>query len=457
VICLNRLKLPIFKVKLTPVQLIILSYVVATILATFLLSLPISQKEGVQLSWIDTLFTAVSAISVTGLTVVNTAETFSVFGVIMIMIILQLGGIGIMTLGTFIYVVLGRNIGLAHRQLIMIDQNRHSLRGLVQTIQLVFGFAIVIEAIGGLLFASYFLFTGYADTWYKAFYYGFFHSVSAFTNAGFDVFGNSLYDFSRDYFVQFFTMILLVLGSLGFPVLIEIKTKLSGRYPDFRFSLYTKLTTSTFIILIFVGAFSIFLIERNLFMSSLPWHEKLFHSFFYSITPRNGGLATLDVNQFSAPTLFLISILMFIGASPSSVGGGIRTTTFAIVLLTIFTFAKGQSEVRVFKKRLANEDIMKSFVVFSTAIMMVIIAIILLDSLENAKHSFMSIIFEVSSAFGTTGLSMGITPELSIAGKFIIMFLMFVGRIGVLSFLLFTVRNKRKSKLKYPEEKVIIG
>lgn len=250
-------------------------------------------------------------------------------------------------------------------------------------------------------------------------------------------------------------MILLILGALGFPVLIEIRTKLAKKYPDFRFSLYTKLTTSTFFILILLGALSFFLLEKDLFMANLPWHEKVFHSLFFSVTPRNGGLATLDVNIFSTPTLFITSILMFIGASPSSVGGGIRTTTFAIVLLTIFTFSKGKSEVRVFKRRLATEDIMKSFVVFTTSVMLVITAIILLDSIE--QYSFMGIIFEVSSAFGTTGLSMGLTTELSTLGKYVIIALMFIGRIGILSALLFMSGKNNKELYHPPEEKVLIG
>jgi len=453
-----RFDLPFLKkIQLTPVQLIVLSYFMATLLSMFLLSLPFSIRDGVEVSIIDLLFTAVSAISVTGLTVVNTAETFTPFGVVMLMIILQLGGIGLMTLGTFIYILLGRNIGLAHRQLIMIDQNRHSLKGLVHTIKLVFGFALAIEAIGGFIFGAYFLYTDFAPTWYHAFYYGFFHSLSSYTNGGFDIFGNSLMPFSHDYFVQTVTMILIILGALGFPVLIEIKSKLSGKYPDFRFSLFAKLTTFTFFILLIVGAISIFLLERNLFMAGMPWHEKLFHSFFFSVTSRNGGLATLDVNLFSIPTLFLISTLMFIGASPSSVGGGIRTTTFAVVILTILTFSKGKREVRVFKRRLAEEDIMKSFVVFSTAIMLVITSIIIIESIEQNKSSLISIIFEVCSAFGTTGLSMGITPELSNISKTILIILMFIGRIGVLSFLWFMSNTNQKSKVSYPEEKVIIG
>lgn len=443
------------KLKLNPVQLIVISYFLATFVAMLLLSLPVSLKEGVKLSFVDTLFTSVSAISVTGLTVVSTADTFSVFGVFMLMLVLQFGAIGLMTLGTFIYVMLGRKIGLTHRRLIMIDQNRGNISGMVQTIKLVLGFAITLELIGAIAFGTYFYLNGYANSWYEAYYFGLFHALSSYTNAGFDIFGDSLYRFSKDYFVQTLTMILLILGALGFPVLIEIRTKLAKKYPDFRFSLYAKLTTSTFFILILLGALSFFIFEKDLFMANLPWHEKIFHSLFFSVTPRNGGLATLDVNIFSRPTLFITSILMFIGASPSSVGGGIRTTTLAIVLLTIFTFARGKSEVRVFEKRLATEDIMKSFVVFATSVMLVITVIILLDSIE--QYSFIGIMFEVCSAFGTTGLSMGLTPELSTPGKYVIIALMFMGRIGILSALLFMSGRDKKELYHLPEEKVLIG
>ncbi|WP_291349584.1 TrkH family potassium uptake protein [Desulfosporosinus sp.] len=443
------------RLELTPVQLIVISYFLATFVAMILFSLPVTLKQGVTLSFVDTLFTSVSAISVTGLSVVSIVDTFSVFGIFMLMIVLQFGAIGLMTLGTFIYVMMGRKIGLTHRRLIMIDQNRGNIKGVVQTIRLVLGFALTIEFVGAIIFGTYFYLSGYETTWYEAYYVGLFHALSSYTNAGFDIFGDSLYRFSQDYFVQTLTMILLILGALGFPVLIEIRTKLAKKYPDFRFSLYTKLTTSIFFILILLGALSFFLLEKDLFMANLPWHEKVFHSLFFSVTPRNGGLATLDVNIFSTPTLFIISILMFIGASPSSVGGGIRTTTFAVVLLSIFTFSKGKSEVRVFKRRLATEDIMKSFVVFSTSIMLVITAIILLDSIE--QYSLIGIIFEVCSAFGTTGLSMGFTTELSTPGKYVIIALMFIGRIGILSALLFISGKNNKESYHLPEERVIIG
>lgn len=445
------------KIRLSGVKIIVLAYLGAALLGTILLKLPFLHKAGVELSTLDALFTAVSAISVTGLTVVNTAETFNVAGVFVLSVFLQFGGIGIMTLGTFIWIVMGRKIGLKERKLIMIDQNRTDLSGLVNLIKIVLGMALMIEFIGGLILGTYLM--KYYDVWYEAYYYGFFHALSAYTNAGFDIFGDSLIGFSNDYFVQVIIMILLILGAIGFPVLIELREYIISKYKKttFRFSLYTKLTTSTFFILLFLGAIGIFLLENSSFFIDKAWHEKLFYSIFNSVTARNGGLATMDISSFNTETLSFISLLMIIGASPSSVGGGIRTTTFAVVILTLLTYAKGQKEVNIFKRRLDDEDILKSFVVFSLASILLGLGIIFLDYFEGGKHALMSIVFEVSSAFGTTGLSTGITPALSDAGKILITLFMFIGRIGLLTLLFIFKGEGPKPKVKYPSEKIIIG
>lgn len=443
------------KRRLSSVQLIVLFYLSAVIVSTILLSLPIAHRPNVELSFIDTLFTAVSAISVTGLTVVSTADTFSVPGYFILAFILQFGGIGIMTLGTFIWILFGKKIGLKDRQLIMTDQNRSTFSGLVQLMRQILVIVIVIELIGAVILGIHFL--KYFPTWQEAFVQGFFASVSATTNAGFDITGTSLVPFAHDYFVQFINIILLILGAIGFPVLIEVKEFLThkGNY-SYKFSLFTKLTTLTFFILIIVGAFFIFLFDRNHFFADKTWHESLFYSLFQSTSTRNGGLATMDVSEFSNPTLLFMSGLMFIGASPSSVGGGIRTTTFAIMMLSIFFYAKGKDTVKVFGREVHPSDIHGSFIVITTAAFICASSIILMTMVEPSL-SIMEIVFEVSSAFGTTGLSMGITPELSTAGKFIILALMFIGRIGIFSFL-FLIRGKTvKDNFKYPKEKVIIG
>ncbi|MFC4025505.1 TrkH family potassium uptake protein [Oceanobacillus longus] len=448
------------KIKLTylsAIRLIVLFYVIAVIFSVGLLSLPIFHNEGVELSFIDLVFTAVSAISVTGLTVVSTVDTFNAAGKIALTFVLQFGGIGIMTLGTFIWVMLRKRIGLRGRQLIQIDQNRTSLSGSVQLILKILKTILLIELVGTIILSAYFL--NYFDTWQESLLQGYFGAVSATTNAGFDITGSSLELFANDYFVQFINMVLLTLGAIGFPVLFELQNYIRGDHregnPRHSFSLFTKLTTITFFALIVVGMILILILERNGFMADKVWHEKIFYSLFQSVTTRNGGLATMDVSEFTPPTLILLCVLMFIGASPSSVGGGIRTTTFAIMLLAIYNFAKGRTGIKIFGRELDNEDIIRSFMVITTAAMLCITAIILLASIE--PFPILAIAFEVTSAFGTTGLSMGVTPELSTAGKCIIIFLMFVGRIGIFSFL-FLIRGKEtKENYHYPKERVIIG
>ncbi|MDP5276580.1 TrkH family potassium uptake protein [Chengkuizengella axinellae] len=442
---------------MSPTQFIVSGYLISIIIATILLLLPISLKDGVELSFIDALFTATSGISVTGLTVVNVSETFSVFGTIVLLVMFQIGGIGIMALGTFLWMILGRNISLSYRKLIMIDQNQNRLSGLVQLIRIVLGLVLLFEAIGTLIFTVYFHFAGYYDTWLESFYHGLFHSISSYTNAGFDIFGNSLFDFSHDYFVQIITIALIILGAIGFPVLIEMKEYFSKNNKNFRFSLYTKLTTSMFFLLLIIGAIGIWLVENQLYYADMSWHEKIFFSLFNSVTVRSGGLSTMDVSEFGVATQMFLSVLMFIGASPSSVGGGIRTTTFAIIILALITYALGKSEIRIFRRSLKEDDITKSFFIFTLASMTVVISTILLVSLEKDHFSLMAIIFEIASAFGTCGLSMGITSELTTVGKLIIMVLMFTGRIGVLSMLYIFQAKKKKENFHYPKEDIIIG
>ncbi|WP_270166066.1 TrkH family potassium uptake protein [Paenibacillus sp. SYP-B4298] len=444
--------------RITPTQFIVLGYLLAVILSTIILRLPISWQEGARLSWMDALFTATSAVSVTGLSVVGTADTFSEFGKIALLCMFQLGGIGIMTLGVFLWLILGRNISLSYRKLIMVDQNRNNLSGLVMLLRLVFILTLIIEAAGAAVLTVYFKLAGIYDDWLTAFVHSAFHSISAFTNAGFDIYGDSLAPFRDDYLVQMVTMLLVLLGAIGFPVLIELRQYFSRRNEQrYRFSLYTKVTGLMFLILIVCGAAGIWLLENSLYFASLTWHEKLFYSLFNSVSTRSAGFYTMDINDFSMPTQMLLSALMFIGASPSSVGGGIRTTTFAVILLTLVHYAAGRSEVRIFRRTVKQEDITKSFVVFTAATMIVISSTILLAYTEHNHLPLVSLIFEVCSAFGTSGLSMGITDQLTTGGKWVLILIMFIGRIGVLSLLFLFRTNQRKQNFHYPKEDIIIG
>ncbi|MFE8697920.1 TrkH family potassium uptake protein [Cytobacillus sp. FJAT-53684] len=444
--------------KLTPAQVITGYYLLAITVSVLLLSIPAVHKPGIKVPFIDTVFTAVSAVSVTGLTVVNISETYSVFGYFVIMAILQFGGVGIMAIGTFFWMLLGRKIGLRSRRLIMVDHNQFALAGLVHLIKEIIKIIFLIEFIGALILGFHFL--NYYPTWEEAFLHGLFASISATTNGGMDITGNSLVPFAGDYFVQLMNVILITLGAIGFPVLIEVKEYLFRKRNEheipFRFTLFTKLTTLTFAALLIFGTLILLLFEFQHYFKGIEWHKSFFYAFFQAATTRSGGLSTMDVSEFTIPTQLVLSFLMFIGASPSSVGGGIRTTTFAINILFLFHFAKGNRDVKIFNRELDQNDILKSLVITILATIMCFTSVILL-SISDGQHGLIEILFEVCSAFGTTGLSMGITADLSDFGKCILMILMFIGRIGLTSFLFIIGGKEKKPNYHYPKERVIIG
>lgn len=440
--------------KFTPAQIIVFYYFLAIAFSFLLLNLPGVYKEGVEVKLIDSLFTAVSAVSVTGLTAISIADTYSTFGVIMIMVVLQFGGIGIMSIGTFFWLLVRKRIGLRERQLIMVDHNQYSLAGVVNLIKEIVKIMFLIEVLGGLIFTAYFM--RFFDTFGGALLNGMFMSVSATTNAGFDITGESLAPFYHDYFVQTIVMILIVLGAIGFPVLIEVKSYLSRRDHKFRFSLFTKITTITFGFLLVFGSVMIFLLESFHSFKGLPWHERLFISLFHSVSSRSAGLVTYDITQFSEATEIFISSLMFIGASPSSVGGGIRTTTFAIAILFLINFARGRQEIQIFKREIKLIDVFRSYAVILLALIMVMTALLILLITEPTIPA-LKLLFEITSAFGTCGMSLGVTSDLSTIGKFIIMILMFVGRVGLISFLYTLGGRTEATNFHYPKERVIIG
>lgn len=452
-------KMRVWLERRSPVQVIVGYYLLAVVVSILLFSLPAVHKPGVHVSFIDTVFTAVSVVSDTGLTVFNISETYSLFGYFVIMIVLQFGGIGIMAMSTFFWILLGRRIGLRERRLIMVDNNQFALSGLVQLVKEILKMVLLTELIGALIFGFHFL--KYFPTWKEAFLQGLFASVSATTNAGMDITGESLVPFAGDYFVQIITIILIIFGAIGFPVLIEVKTYFNSRrrkleHP-FRFSLFTKITTVTYGILFITGTFLILLLEWQHYFKSLSWHRSFFYALFQAATTRSAGLTTMDITEFSVPTLLIMSVFMFIGGSPNSVGGGIRTTTFALNMLFVYHFAKGNSEIKIFKRELHQDDIMKSLAISILAIMMCCISVVMI-SISDKGQDLISILLEVCSAFGTVGLSMGITPDLSILSKCILMVLMFVGRIGLTSFLfIMGGDNKKQARYHYPKERVVTG
>jgi len=442
--------------RISPVRTLLLFYFIAVIFSTTLLLLPVAYQEGVQISLIDTIFTAVSALSVTGLSTVTIADTFSTVGVIFIAIILQLGAVGVMAIGTLIWLLLGRKIGLKERRLIMTDQNQTAFSGMVSLVKEIIIVLLSIELISFIVLGTYYL--QYFPTAKEAFLNGFFGTISAVSNGGFDITGQSLIPYKDDYFIQFITMLLIILGAIGFPVLIEVKSFLLKEHSSNRrrrFTLFTKLTTTTFLILIVVGALFIYLLDMNHYFADKSWHASLFYSLFQSVTTRSGGLSTMDVSQLTESNHLFMSFLMFIGASPSSAGGGIRTTTFALVVIFIITYARGGQSIRIFKREVHEEDLLKAVTVTLMAIGLVFISSVIITIIE--PYSVTEIFFDVTSAFGTVGLSLGITSKLTTFSKIILMLLMFIGRIGIITFLFTFKSNKNVGNYHYPKERIIIG
>lgn len=444
------------KLTVSPVYLIVMGYLLFTALGTALISLPFSLQPGVEFSLVDALFTATSAISVTGLTAVDTGSTFSTTGRCILAFLMQFGGIGIMTLGTLVFVMRGNQISLRERMMITADQNQPSLQGMVYLALFIFKAAVLFELLGTLVLTVHFT-NEYQAPFISALSAGLFHSISGFTNCGFDLFGNSLQGFQQDYVLKSVIGLLLLAGAIGFPVLLEVNSNISSwrKHRRLRFSLYTKITTITFFVLLLAGFVFVLLSEQHGTLAGMPWYQKITVSLFQSLTTKSGGFSLVDVSAYHSATLLFFCLLMFIGASPSSCGGGIRTTTFAVLILSMLALLKGRVSVKVFHRELFQEDIIKAFTVFFVAVMLVVAAVIILSVIED--FSTMEILFEVCSAFGTTGLSMGITGDLSTAGKMIIITVMFIGRIGLVTLLFLFRRRKPEDRYHYVKEHIIVG
>lgn len=432
-------------------------YIVAIIVAFLLLNLPFVHKSGVNVDPIDSLFVAVSGVSVTGLSPVNIVETYTTFGQIIIMIILNIGGIGVMAIGTMLWVFLGKHIGMRERQLIMLDNNKDTMSGTVKLILDIVRTILIIEFVGASLLAFYF-YRDNPDLQY-AIMQGMFVAVSATTNGGLDITGQSLIPYANDYFVQTIVMFLIILGSIGFPVLIEVKAYIKNRIPNFRFSLFAKITTMTYLVLFVFGAIIILLFEHNHAFQNMTWHKSLFYALFQSATTRSAGLQTIDVSDFGEGTNVIMSLLMFIGSSPSSVGGGIRTTTFAILILFLLNFSNKneKTSIKAFNREIHTTDVQRSFAVFTMAGILTFAGMITILVVENGKISFLQAFFEVMSAFGTCGLSLGVTDDISGMSKVVLMILMFIGRVGLISFIIMIGGRREPDKYHYPKERIQIG
>lgn len=445
---------------LTPIQLLV-GYYAAMIVLTFgLLSLPFFKKTEVSL--LDTLFMAVSTISVTGLSTFQIQDVYTEAGVILLEILFQVGAFGVTMLSTAALVVTKKRISLHQRQMLQFDMNQPRLSGLVRLATTVFVMMVGLQIIFGIFFSWYFYIKQtFGTQWSKAIFQGFYTAIAAITNAGFDITGKSLLPFSHDYFFLLIVMFLIILGGIGFPVLTEVlayfKHKLHPQSTRrFRFSLFSKLAVFFALFFLILGTVLIYISENKGFFAHYNDLDKLMTAMFYSVSTRNAGLQINDMTTFNTTTLLILSLLMFIGASPSSVGGGVRTTTIGIYILYLYSFIRGRNHINIFNRQISREDVQKAIVVVSLSTLLCASAILILSVSEQAN--LISIIFEVASAFGTTGLSLGLTSQLSVVGKCVIIILMFIGRVGMLYTLLIFVKKQDKDlSYQYPTEKIIIG
>lgn len=442
------------------IQIIVSYYVIMTVVSYLLFCLPFFREPGSHVGFIDMLFMAISTVSVTGLSTFDINSVFNDRGVILLEVLFQVGGLGIMMISTAFIILSKRRISLKQRQLIMTDMNQPKLSGIVRLIRITFTIILWFQVIFGTFFSIYFYFSGYYKTWPRAIFFGFYQSISAVTNSGFDVTGDSIIPFANDYLFLIVIMFLIFVGGIGFPVLMEVREwlffKKKKRGLPFRFSLFSKIAVLAFVILFIGGTILIYLLEKDHLFVGMGEVQRWITSMFYSMTTRNAGLQINDLGDFQVTTLIVFSLLMFIGCSPSSVGGGIRTTTVAIIGLYLYAFLKSEDKINVFGRRIDDDDVKKSIVVFMLSLIMCFFAVLFLTATED--HPLIAIIVEVASAFGTTGLSLGITSDLTTVGKLMIALLMFIGRIGMLyTLMLFVPKETRDIGYEYPSEKIIIG
>jgi trk system potassium uptake protein TrkH len=437
---------------LSPPQILVLGFAAIIFIGAALLMLPISSRTGEPLGFIDALFTSTSATCVTGLVVVDTGTTFSSFGQIVIMLLIQIGGLGFMTMATLFALVLKRRISLKDRLVLQEAMNQSSMEGIVRLIRRVLLYSLVIEACGAVLLSIRWAFDMPIG---KAIYYGVFHAVTMFNNAGFDLFGDfrSLTGYVYDPVVNVVVMFLIVSGGIGFIVLSDLIDFRKQR----RLSLHSKVVLSMTGALLLVGFIVILIFEftNPRTLGSLNWGGKFLGALFQSVTPRTAGANTIDITGLRQATQFFIVILMFIGASPGSTGGGIKTTTFTIMVGAVIAMMRGRDDIVMFRYRLAQERVLKALTIALLTLLLVLAVSMILSTTEEGE--FLEILFETTSAFGTVGLSMGLTPDLTVFGKILISITMFAGRLGPLTLAYALGPKKGKELYRHPEGKMIIG
>lgn len=438
----------------SPYMTILLSFMVVTILGGILLSLPISMRYGKSVKLIDGFFIATSAICVTGLSSIDIGSVYNIFGQMVILVLIQLGGLGVITFTSVIIIMISKKIGYYTKKIVQEDINIDTTFKIEEYVKKVILSVIVIEFIGTvILFFEFIKKFGFL----KAVYYSFFHSVSAFCNAGFSLFSDNLYGFKNSFIINMTIPLLIFLGGIGFSTILNCYNVL--RKKEKRLTSTTKLSIKISIFLVIIGMVAMFFLEysNKSTIGNLSFGQKLEASFFQSVTTRTAGFNTISILGLKRSTSLLFVILMFIGASPGSTGGGIKTTTIGLIILGTLAILKNKDTIEYDKRSVSWRIYSKAITVLFISLIYTTICVFLLILFERNKN-LLDLVFEVFSAFGTVGLSRNLTPSLADISKFILIVTMFVGRVGPLTIALaLSKSNLKKGRYTYPQENILIG
>jgi potassium uptake protein, trkH family len=452
---MNRGNEMFFKNKsFSPYMTILLSFVIVTVLGGILLSLPISLNYGKSVKLIDGFFIATSAICVTGLSSIDIGSVYNTFGQIVILILIQLGGLGVITFTSVIIILISKKIGYYTKKIVQEDINIDTTFRIEEYVKKVIFSVILIEFVGA--FVLFFEFIKRFN-FLKAVYYSIFHSISAFCNAGFALFSDNLYGFKNSFLINITIPLLIFLGGIGFSTILNCYNVFTKK--EKRLTLTTKLSIKISIFLIIAGTFAMFILEysNKSTIGNLSFVQKLEASFFQSVSTRTAGFNTISILGLKRSTSLLFIILMFIGASPGSTGGGIKTTTFGLIALGTWATLKNRDGIEYDKRSISWRIYSKAIAILFISLIYTTICIFLLILFERNKN-FLDLAFEVYSAFGTVGLSRDLTPSLADISKFILIVTMFVGRVGPLTIALaLSKSNLKKGHYTYPQENILIG
>jgi trk system potassium uptake protein TrkH len=440
---------------ISPVRVLALSFLLIILVGTVLLSLPAASADGRSMGLTDALFTATSAVCVTGLVVVDTGTQLTLFGQVTLICLIQIGALGLMTMSTLIFFLLGKKITLRERLIMQEALNQYKLEGVVRLTKYILVVTFLIEGAGALLLAVRFI---PLFGWGTGIYYSVFHSISAFCNAGFDLMGyySGLTEFTGDYIINLVIMGLITLGGLGFTVILDLNSY--GFHPR-KWSLHTRIVIIMSLVLIFGGALFFLLVECNNSdtMARLSFDQKVLAAFFQSVSSRTAGMNTINLAGLTSASKFMTILLMFIGASPASTGGGIKTTTFSLILLMAWSVVKGRRDIVVFRKCIPHSVALRALAIALFSLLALIVVTMALSLMEFVP--FIDILFQTASALGTVGLASMDTGGMQDISKIILSLTMFMGRVGPLSLTLAFARRQSRSvnDIRYPEERILVG